>query len=234
MENTRFEGQLRLIGQGGSAEILELLLGLSPQEFSGLQFFVYYKEIPIFSTAELCYLFDDTLVCRATPLLSRAIRACRYLLIRSPKLSHDIYASAEVNADSGETILSAFSYVDVLPDRRGTVRVKIGGFFQVDMEAGLDTFKAVLRELSLGGCALEVPDKSLLKQFTYFFLNLTFDLKNNSSPQKLRVMSRLLRFESNDAPCRCILQFEHDTRSEDLIGMYIAQRQAEIIRELKI
>jgi len=102
------------------------------------------------------------------------------------------------------------------------------------VEAGTATFTVKLKDLSLGGCAVEVPDKALLGAFTFFYLNFTFDLKNRHEPQKLRIMARLLRFESDDKPCRCILLFEHDRRSEDLIGMYIAQRQTEIIKELKV
>jgi hypothetical protein len=101
------------------------------------------------------------------------------------------------------------------------------------MEAGTTTFTAKLKDLSLGGCAVEIPDKVLLGAFTYFYLNFSFDLKNRPEPQKLRIMARLLRFESDNKPWRCILLFEHDRRSEDLIGRYIAQRQAEIIMELK-
>jgi len=101
------------------------------------------------------------------------------------------------------------------------------------MEAGTTSFMAKLKDLSLGGCALEVPDKALMGTFTYFYLTFSFDLKSPAEPQKLRIMPRLLRFEGSEKPCRCILLFEHDRRSEDLVGRYIAQRQAEIIRELK-
>jgi len=233
MEKTQHEDQLRLLERGKPGEILELLLQYSQQPSHDLQFFNYYKEIPIFSAAELLYLFDDTLVCRSNATQNRAIKASHYTVIRSPQLSHAIYATADYCAETDEITLSDFSYVEVLPDRRTTLRVKIGGLVQVLLEAGTTSFMAKLKDLSLGGCALEVPDKSLMGTFTYFYLNFTFDLKNPVEPQKLRIMSRLLRFEGGDTHCRCILLFEHDRRSEDLVGRYIAQRQAEILRELK-
>ncbi len=233
MEKMQYEDQLRLLDRGEPGEILALLLKLSQNPSHDLKFFNYYKEVPISTAADVLYLFGDTLVCRSNPTQTRAIKASHYTIIRSGLLSHDVYASAEYCAETDEITLSDFSYVDVLPDRRNALRVKIGGLFQVPVDAGTSTFTAKLKDLSLGGCALEVPDKSLLGTFTYFYLNLTFDLKNRPEPQKLRIMARLLRFESDDKPCRCIMLFEHDRRSEDLIGMYIAQRQAEIIRELK-
>jgi len=233
MEKMQYEDQLRLLERGEPGEILDLLSRLSQTKPHDLVFFNYYKEVPISSSAEVLYLFDDTLVCRSNPTQTRALKACHYTIIRSPRLVHDVYASATYDAETDEITLSEFSYVELLPDRRNTLRVKIGGLFQVPVEAGTTTFTAKLKDLSLGGCALEIPDKALLGNFTYFYLNLSFTLQGQSTPQKLRVMVRLLRFESNDRPWRCILLFEHDRRSEDLIGRYVAQRQAEIIRELK-
>lgn len=233
MEKMQYEDQLRLLDRGESGEILEILLRISQQPKHDLQFFNHYKEVPISSPAEVLYLFGNTLACRSNPTQSRALRSSHYTIIRSSQLGNDVYATAEYDAETDEITLSDFSYVEVLPDRRITLRVKIGGLFQVPMEAGTTTFTSKLKDLSLGGCAIEVPDKALLGNFSYFYLNLSFSLKNQPEAQKLRVMARLLRFESIENPCRCIMLFEHDRRSEDLIGRYIAQRQAEIIRELK-
>lgn len=233
MQKMQYEEQLHLLDRGAPGEILELLLQASKQGAYQLQFFNYYKEVPIASAAELLYVFGDTLVCRSNPTQTRAIKSSHYTVIRSPRLAHDIYAAAEHSSDTDEIVLSDFAYVDVLPDRRNTLRVKIGGLFLIPVEAGTSNFTAKLKDLSLGGCAIEIPDKALLGTFSYFYLTFAFELKNRTGPQKVRIMSRLLRFESEGKPCRCILLFEHDRRSEDLVGMYIAQRQAEIIRELK-
>lgn len=232
MEKMQYEEQLRLLERGAPGEIQEFLIRFGQQSGNQLQFFNYYKEVPISSNAELLYVFGETLAFRSNGTQSKAIKSSCYTIIRSPKFEHDIYARAEFNADTDEITLSEFSYVEVLPDRRNTLRVKIGGLFRVQVEAGPDQFTAKLKDLSLGGCALEVPDKALLKTFTYFYINFSFTLKNRPD-QQLRVLSRLLRFESDGCPCRCIMLFEHDHRSEDLIGTYIAQRQSEIIRELK-
>jgi hypothetical protein len=233
MKMLQYEDQLRLLDRGEPGEILELLLKLSQKASHDLQFFNYYKEVPISSATEVLYVFGDTLICRSNPTQTRALKASRYTIIRSKQLNHAIYASTDYCAETDEITLSDFAYVDVLPDRRNTLRVKIGGLFQVPVEAGTACFTAKLKDLSLGGCAIEVPDKELLGTFTYFYLNFSFDLKSRVEPQTLRILARLLRFESDSKPWRCILLFEHDRRSEDLIGMYIAQRQAEILRELK-
>ncbi len=233
MEKMQFEEQLRLLDRGAPGEILEKLLSVSEAKGSSLQFFNYYKEVPVAAAVEVLYLFGDNLVCRSNQTQSRAINTSRYTVIRSKQLPHDVYAKAEYCAESDEITLSEFSYVEVLPDRRNALRVKIGGLFQITVEAGPNAFTAKLKDLSLGGCALEVSDKSLLGSYSYFYLSFAFQLSNRPEPQKLRLMARLLRFENDSSPYRCIMLFEHDLRSEDLIGRYIAQRQVEILRELK-
>lgn len=235
MERLQYEKQLHLLTTAEPPEILDQLLKLSqrPQP-ARFQLFNYYKEVPVAASAELLYLFDDSLCCRTSETQARAIELSHHTVIKCPDLPHDIYAEARYNLESREVFLSGFSYVEVLPEQRNSIRVKIGGLLYVEVEAGPDRFKAKLRDLSLGGCALEVPDKACLGSYSYFYLNLSLSLNNRPAPVLLRVMSRLLRFESEDTPCRCIFLFELDRGSEDLIGMYIAQRQGEIIRELKV
>lgn len=235
MDRQQYENQLHLLTTADSDEILTLLVDLSqrpkPPRF---QLHNYYKEVPVAANAEILHLLDDSLCCRTNETQARAIELSRHTILKCPELPHDIYAQARYNPENGEVALSGFTYVEVLPERRNSIRVKIGGLLFVEVEAGPDRFRAKLKDLSLGGCALEVPDKALLGSFTYFYLNFTLSLANRPAPVTLRVLSRLLRFESEGNPCRCIFLFELDRGSEDLIGMFIAQRQGEIIRELKV
>ncbi len=233
MEKMQYEEQLRLLERVEPQMILDRLMKVSQQGGGKLQFFNYYKEVPISAPAELLYVFGDTLACRTSETQSRAIKDCRYTILRSARLENKIYANAVYNEETDEIVLSDFALVDVMPDRRDALRVKISGFFEVEIEAGEDRFKARLTDLSLGGCAISVKDKALFGNFTYFYLNLSLSLENQSPPHDLRVMARLLRFENDTPPYRSILVFEHDRRSEDLIGRFVAQRQGEIIRELK-
>ncbi len=235
MDRQQYENQLHLLTTEDSGAILSLLVGLSQRpKPPRIQLHNYYKEVPVAASAEILYLFEDSLCCRTNETQSRAIELSRHTILKCPDLPHDIFAEACYSPESGEVMLSGFSYVEVLPERRNSIRVKIGGLLFVDVEAGPDRFRAKLKDLSLGGCALEVPDKSLLGSFTYFYLNMSLTLANRPAPVTLRVLARLLRFESEGSPCRCIFLFELDPGSEDLVGMFIAQRQGEIIRELKV
>ncbi len=174
MEKMRFDEQMRLLGQGAPGEILDRLLKISQESILGLQFFSYYKEVPISSRGEVLYLFGDTLICRTNPAQTRAIRQSRYVILRSDRLDKDVYATATYNEETDELTLSDFAYVDVMPDRRNSIRVKVAGFFQVVIEAGTEQFKGKLKDLSLGGCAIEIPDRALLAAFSYFKINFSF------------------------------------------------------------
>lgn len=234
MDGRQYENQLHLLTTADSGEILKLLIGLSqrpkPPRF---QLHNYYKEVPVTAAAEILYLYDDSLYCRTNETQARAIDLSRHTILKCPELSHGVYAEAYYRAESREVCLSRFSYVEVLPERRSSIRVKIGGSLQVEVEAGPHRFQAGLMELSLGGCALEVPDRALLGNYSYFYINLLLPLASRQEPAALRVLARLLRFESEGNPCRCIFLFELNRGGEHLIGMFIAQRQGEIIRELK-
>jgi len=171
------EDYLRLTGLGEPGEILNLLVQLSQKTKHDIKFFNYYKEVPVSAPVEFLYVFGETLACRSSDPQKQAIKNCRYTLIRSPKLPQDVYATATLNEATNEIILSDFAYVELLPERRTTLRVKIGGLFRVTVEAGSDSFIAKLKDISIGGCALEIPKRTLLGKFTYFYINFVFDLK---------------------------------------------------------
>lgn len=233
MKTAEFEERLRLLERPDQEAVLDKLSDIAAKPKSRLEFFNYYKEVPVLSRAEVLYAFGETITCKTAETQLLAIKNSGYTIIRSPQLVHNLYADAEVNVDSAEVVLSNFCYVDVLASNRETMRVNIGGLFKVIVEAGADSFDAKLKNLSLGGALLEFADKELLGKFSYFYINFAFNLKNRNVPLELRVMARFLRFEDEGPPARGIFLFEHDRRSEDQIGMFIAQRQSEILGELK-
>lgn len=233
MKAVEFEDRLRLLEQPDQEMILDKLSNIAAQPGARLQFFNYYKEVPVLSKAEILYAFGETIVCKASETQVIAIKNSGYTIIRSPQMEHDLYADAEANTDTGEIVLSNFCYIEVLANSRESMRVKVGGLFRVVVEAGADSFDAKLRDISLGGALLEFASRELLGKFSYFYINFVFHLNNRPEPLELRVMARFLRFVNEGTPVKAIFLFEHDRRSEDQIGMFIAQRQAEILGELK-
>lgn len=231
----RYEDQISIIDSGKSAEILDLLLsGAGPDQSAEFSLCNYYKEVPISSRGEVLYLFGESLICMASESQSRAICIEKCTIIKSPSLPHDVYAVASYNADSNELSLSGFCYVEVMPDRRTSVRVTPAGLVQVKIEAGTESFSGRLRSISVGGCAVDIDDRKSLGTFRYFFLTGSLFLTGGGEFRIHRLQSKLLRVQDTaDGRIRCIFVLEHDLKSEDIVGRYVTQRQAEIIRELK-
>lgn len=223
-----------ILEQAKGSSILEELLRLprlKPQPV--VQFLNYYKEVPVSGTAEILRASNDTLICRTSESQARAIELNRNTIVKSKPLQHDVFAVAHHDLDTGEVILSDFSYAEVLSDRRASIRVRMHVPLAVLVEAGPNRIKGRLLDISLDGCAIGIADKELMADYTYFYLNMDMHLKAHQKPINARVMSRLVKAEQHNNYSRCIFLFEHDKRSEDQVGTIIAQRQAEIIRELK-
>lgn len=222
----RFKEHFRLLEHDQNGSILKELLRLPRRHpLPEVQFLNYYKEVPVFSPARIVYLFGDTLICHAGEAQARAIGFSKGTVVRAAPLKHDVYATAHYDPVTREVALSDFCYVEVLSERRASIRVRMQAPPEVVIEAGPGRFTGRMLDLSLYGCAIEIADREPLGGFTYFYINL-------ETPLKARLMSRLMRVEGDTRQLRCIFLFEHDRRSEDQIGRLIARRQAEIIREL--
>jgi hypothetical protein len=198
-----------------------------------VQFLNYYKEVPLYGSAKILHTLDDTLICSTNASQARAIEYNKNTIIKSKPLQHDVYAVAHYDYDTGEVALSGFSYVEVLSDRRASIRVRMHVPLSVLIEAGTNKIKGRLLDLSLDGCAIGIADKELMANFSFFYLNMDMQLKSRQATTNARVMAKLVKTEDSTNFSRCVFAFEHDKRSEDQIGCLIAERQAEIIRELR-
>lgn len=228
------EHQIRILSADEAPEkVLDELSRLAdPESSNDIRLLNFYKEVPICNEAKIRCFFDDTIVCQTGPAQARAIDLCRYSVLRSPHLSHDVYSTATYDQSRNEVVLSEFSYADVLTDNRSSLRVRLNIPVSVIIEAGPKQLIGRLRDISLCGCATEVVDRAVFAGYAVAFLNMELPLKRQK-PLKLRVAGRLIRIEGTVKPFRCIFHFEHDRKSEDAISRFIAGRQSEIIQELR-
>jgi len=214
--------------------VIEILLAIvSAEKPTEVRFLNFYKEVPIVSPATITYAFEDTLSCRASEVQARAITFSNNTIIQSAALKHDVFAKAIYQPDTKEVVISDLMYVEVYSERRTSVRVKMDSLFPLVIEAGPTQFNGKLRELSLHGCAVDIPDPQLMGNFKFFYLNMDMPFMTFKGTHKARIMAKFVRGEQNVRSYRCILTFEHDNTTEDQIGRLLTQRQTEIIRELK-
>lgn len=197
-----------------------------------VQFLNYYKEVPVSAVARILRVGENRLVCRTSEVQTRAIEFNGYTIIEGAPFSHHVYANAQCDTDTGEIALSDFNYADVHSNRRTSVRVRMQVPPVIGVEAGATKFYGRMMDLSLAACAVTIADRKLLERFSFFYLSIPMPSLTNQAPAMTRIMAKLAQVHQHNRLFRCIFLFEHDKSSEDRIGMLIARRQAEIIREL--
>lgn len=224
------------IGSDEEKDVLASLHRLQETEQAAeLHLLNYYKEVPVSSPAVSLRLSGCTLFCRTGASQARVIQFCGHTVLTSRHLQRNLYAAAHYDPDRKEVALSDFSFVEVLPEQRESVRVRMHIPRTVFIESGRQRLMGRLVDLSLGGCAVDVADRDLAGCNTpYVHLTIEMPLKEGQEAMTARVMARFLKVEQHDnlAVTRCIFAFSHERGSDGPIARFIALRQGEIIREL--
>lgn len=232
--NINYNEHYRQIEDDSNDNIVEILLKIAGAEKPAeIRFLNIYKEVAIVSAATITYAFGDTLSCRTYEAQSRAIAISNSTIVRSSALRHDVLVKATYQPGTKEVLISDPVYVEVYSERRTSVRVKMDSLFPIVVEAGPTQFGGKLRDLSLHGCAVDIPDAQLMGNFKFFYLNMDMPFMTFKGTNKARVMVKFVRGEQHARSYRCIFIFEHDNTTEDQIGRLLTLRQTEIIRELK-
>jgi len=193
----------------------------------------YYKEVPISGPANSIRFEDNKIFCRTNETQSRAIYLSRDTVISFTSLPHDIHAAAHYNTETTEVTLSNLSLVDVLANRRESIRVRMHIPHSVTIEVGPHKINGRLQDLSLVGCAINIADGERLGNFVYMHIQLDVPLKTGLEPVGLRIAANLTKVFQDNKLYTCIFLFDHNKSSEAQIGKIVAMRQMEIIRELK-
>lgn len=228
--DNNFFCRLENSGESTIEDDLSTLASLRPH--ADVQLLNYYKEVPVSAPAKLFTQAENSLVCRTSEVQARVIEFSEYTIIKGSPFQHHVYAHALYDKETGEIALSDLHYVDVHSNRRRSVRVRMQVPPVIELEAGATKFNGRMLDLSLDGCAVNIPDRNLLENFSFFHLTIAMPLKPHQTPGTTRLLAKLARVYQQNRLFRCIFLFEHDKSSEDQIGMLIARRQTEIIREL--
>lgn len=192
----------------------------------------YYKEIPVSAPARILSVTENSLVCRTSEAQARVIEFSEYTIVQGTLFRHHAHAHAACNPDTGDITLSGFCYVEVPSNRRASIRVRMQVPPLICIEAGSSKTSGRMLDLSLDGCAINIADRTLLQNFSHFFLTIDMPLKMQQNSVKPRVLAKLAKMDQHNKLFRCVFLFEHSKSSEDQVAMLIARRQAEIIREL--
>lgn len=228
--DNNFFGRMENAGESTIEDDLLKLAGLKPH--SDVNLLNYYKEVPVSAPAKIIYTPEKGVVCHTSDVQARVIEFSGHTIIKGAPFQHHVYATALCDEETKEIILSDLHYIDVHSNRRKSVRVRMQVPPVVGLEAGASKFNGRMLDLSLDGCAVNIPDQNLLENFSFFYLTIAMPLKPQQPPNTTRLLAKLAKVYQHNNLFRCVFLFEHDKSSEDQIGMIIARRQTEIIREL--
>jgi len=215
--------------------ILQFLKGMVGETFSFLN---YYKEIPVSYDARLLSVENEMAEFEVHEYQAKVIALEKKALIRShPKspVSDDLVGEVfYVNVARKRVILTRFHYARIRSDLRRFVRVCLEGRrADADIYIDNDIVPASVRDISLGGVALQVADPSGIEPGTEVNLMLKLESPEDATLREIGVVGTIARILGTTTPYTCIMEFHPDRHSQQLLAYYINQRQVEIIRELK-
>lgn len=214
--------------------ILQFLKGMIGQKFSFLN---YYKEIPVAYDATLLSVENEMAEFAVHEYQAKVINMERRALIYSHAKStvrEDIIGEAfYVNSEKKRVILCRFGYVQIRSVMRRFVRVLLDQPVEVDLIFEGDMLKGNIREISLGGAAMQTISRDLLEPGIDINLFIKFPDLYNGTITEVGLSASVVRVLGDEAPFDCIIEFHPEKHSQQQISYYINRRQVEIIKELK-
>lgn len=190
-----------------------------------------YKELPVMNTATIFEIKGSTVEFKTTPLQLAVIELCSETLIQAPFLNAGVIGKVVyVNNVHQLVSLGHFSYAEVFCDKRNTVRVRLKRPLNINMHVDGNKVPGVIRDISLGGCCVTTLAGSLLERASKVSLHIK--LFHENEVIETEVPARIVRV-GGGPQYECITTFQHTAETEKVLGMFIYQRQLEIIRELK-
>ena len=215
--------------------IIQFLKGMVGQTFSFLN---YYKEIPVSYDARLVSVENEMAEFEIHEYQAKVIALEKKVLIRAhvkSSVSDDLVGEVfYVNTARRKAILTRFHYAKIRSDLRRFVRVCLDGRrADVDIYLGGDIIPASVRDISLGGVALQLSDATGIEPGKEVNLILKLEAHEDASLREIGAACTITRLLGSAPDYTCILEFHPDRHSQQALAYYINQRQVEIIRELK-
>lgn len=214
--------------------ILQSLTGLIGERFSFLN---YYKEIPVSYDATLLSVENEMAEFAIHEYQAKVINIERRALIRShPKCTfrEDIIGEAfYVNSAKKRTILCKFGYAQIRSEMRKFVRVLLDSPVEAELVFDSDILKGNVKDLSLGGAAMNIMSTDLIVPGQEIKLFLKLPDLNSNKVAEVAMTATILKIIGDLAPFTCLIEFYAEKDSQQQISYYINQRQVEIIKELR-
>lgn len=214
--------------------ILQALQSMIGKRFSFLN---YFKEIPVSYDGVLLGIENEMAEFSVHEYQAKVINFERKTLIKAHSGSpfrEDVFAEAfYVSSIKKRLILCKFGYASILSGLRRFVRVQLDRPIEADLAFEGDVVRGNVKDISLGGAAINTMSSELLLPGLEINLFLKLPDLNGAAVVEVGMVATINKLQGEYAPYTCIVEFHPEKHSQQQIAYYINQRQVEIIRELK-
>lgn len=194
----------------------------------------YFKGIPLSYPAKIVSVTRGVVDLDLPEVQAYAVEQARSAFIRSPLFKHDLFAKAQyVNVKKKAATLSAFSYVEIMAERRNFVRVQVEPPSLVALEASQGMIEGTLFDISLSGFSVEIEQFYPLEPKAEALVHFSLREPDSGKFLTIKLPTTLMSVDGDKSPYHYRFSFDPDKLLEQRISHYIFQRQIEIIRQVK-
>jgi len=193
-----------------------------------------YKEMPISHPATIVEIHGHHIELQTCELQLAAIVKCNEAYLQSPLIDQAILGRLDQLDVRLQTVrLANFSYQELLFNKRSTVRVRFKKPIAILAQAGQNKISGYIHDISLGGCCINTLVRKGLEDADDIVLALKLLEETTGQTLDMQLPCSVVRFTGERPPFLCALRFNHTPQSEQLLSIYINQRQHEILKELR-
>lgn len=194
----------------------------------------YYKGLPISYPATVVEISSGVLDLDVHQQQAVALESTQQVFIRCSSFDSAILADVQnVDVRRMTAALKNFRFVEVMADRRESLRLELEPRTEVGISGAIGTLQGTLSDISLGGCCVRTQKELRMERGTQWNLRLNIPNLLHNSMHSIETSSCYLDSTRQADEDVCSFSFESDPNNEAIISRYIFQRQVEIIRELK-
>lgn len=217
------------------AEIFAALKSaLAGKKLPPLKLINYFKGLPLMYSATVAAIEQGILDLDVQPQQAVAMATDHYTLIRCKLFPHDIVAHVHyVNVLRHAASLSKLHFVEIMAERRSSVRLELAQPTQVAFSFQGQDMPGMLSDISTSGAAISIDEYLDMPPGSETVLRFMLpDLAQNKL-FPLMIEARLVDIEGRASPYCCCFAINPEKAVEQQLSRYIFQRQIEIIRDLR-
>ncbi|UFS69892.1 PilZ domain-containing protein [Geomonas sp. RF6] len=190
-----------------------------------------YKEIPISHPATIREVNGKYVELNTSELQLASISQCDEAYLQSPLLDWTLLGRlCSIDMRRSSVKLGDFREAELDVLKRKTVRVRLKKPVTVRLKTEHETIVGAVHDVSLGGSCINTVVRDGLSEGGTLEMELSLPALDTDC---LCIPCKVVAIEGDAPPFRCSFSFDHTSRSEQVLSVFIYQRQLEIVRELK-